>query len=146
MSYKTKNKKEKTSCPLILLLFFICSLSLWFSFSFLSSFATFSIVLTVTLKISSSISFGTLRNFETPITLFRECKPISNCLIRYWFLFPKKNRKMEVKKMMNSPVSYMGNDPMKDKELENKWHNYCATLQQEEEEDINDPDTWGIVI
>ena len=146
MSYKTKNKKEKTSCPLILLLFFICSLSLWFPFSFLSSFATFSIVLTVALKISSSISFGILRNFETQITLFRECKPISNCLIRCWFLFPKKNRKMEVKTMMNSPVSYMGNNPMWDKELENKWHSYYANLQKEEEEDINDPDTWGIVI
>lgn len=49
--------------------------------------------------------------------------------------------------MMNSPVSYMGNNPMKDKELENKWHNYYANLQQqEEEEDINAPDTWGIVI
>ena len=48
--------------------------------------------------------------------------------------------------MMNSPVSFMGNDPMNDKELETKWHNYYANLQQEEEEDINDPDTWGIVI
>ena len=49
--------------------------------------------------------------------------------------------------MMNSPLSFIGNDPMKDKELENKWHNYYANLQQqEEEEDINDPDTWGIVI
>ena len=70
---------------------------------------------------------------------------MSNCLIRYWFLFPKKNRK-EVKTMTNSPVSYMGNNPMKDKELENKWHSYYANLQKEEEEDINDPDTWGIVI
>ena len=53
---------------------------------------------------------------------------------------------MEVKKMMNSPVSFMGNNPMNDKELETKWHNYYANLQQEEEEDINDPDTWSIVI
>ena len=48
--------------------------------------------------------------------------------------------------MMNSPVSYMGNNPMKDKELEIKLHNYYANLQQEDEEDINEPDTWGIVI
>ena len=48
--------------------------------------------------------------------------------------------------MMNSPVSYMGNNPMWDKELETKWHNYYTNLQQEEEEDINGPDTWGIVI
>ena len=45
--------------------------------------------------------------------------------------------------MMNSPVSFMGNNPMKDKELENKWHSYYANLQQEEEEDINDPRYMG---
>ena len=146
MSHKSKNKKEKTPWKSLLSLLLILPLSLWFPFSFLLSFASFSTALTAGRKISLNTSFGTLRNFETQITLFRECKPISNCLIRCWFLFPKKNRKMEVKKIMNSPVSYMGNNPMNDKELETKWHNYYANLQQEEEEDINNPDTWGIVI
>lgn len=52
--------------------------------------------------------------------------------------------------MMNSPVSFMGNNPMKDKELEIRIKNYYANLQQEAEEedqeDINDPNTWAIMI
>lgn len=51
--------------------------------------------------------------------------------------------------MMNSPVSFMGNNPMKDRELEIRIKNYYAKQQEADElnqEDINDPETWGIII
>lgn len=70
MSYKTKNKKEKTSCLLISLRFFISLLSVWLPFSFLSLFASSLTVLTVGRRISLNISFGIWRDFNLQLHSF----------------------------------------------------------------------------
>lgn len=40
--------------------------------------------------------------------------------------------------MMNSPISYMGNEPINDQLREYRFHGYAASLQKDENEEVND--------